>query len=250
MRCLKTREKADFEECLEYFKDDPYVEVFLWKDSYNCIKIVVKGKEKTVYENGTFIFELRSPKDYPFRPPYAFCHTRIWHPNINNEIPSDRPNVYLDLINPVLTSTVGGWTPSKTFTVIAEMLKKLIHLEAPIFNIETILNVDAKNQIEEARYLFDEKAVEWTRRYATENQDVRFTSSKKVEAFFKYKSFEWDLDKPIIDLKTEFKKLDISNPVEIQFMSNQGFLPNYTTLRKLGIDPKKDAIKIMGTYVG
>ena len=142
MRCLKTREKADFEECLEYFKDDPYVEVFLWKDSYNCIKIVVKGKEKTVYENGTFIFELRSPIDYPFRPPYAFCHTRIWHPNINNEIPSDRPNIYLYLINPVLTGTVGGWTPSKTFTVIDEMLKKLIHLEAPIFNIETIVDTD------------------------------------------------------------------------------------------------------------
>ncbi len=128
------------------------------------------------------------------------------------------------------------------------MLKKLIHLETPIFNTETILNVDAKNQIEEARYKFDEKAVEWTRRYATRNQDVKLTSNKKVEAFLKYRPFKWDLDKPIVDLKTEFKKLDISNPVEIQFISNQGIIPNYTTLRKLGIDPVTMIIK--RTYVG
>ncbi|KKK72121.1 hypothetical protein LCGC14_2907060, partial [marine sediment metagenome] len=148
------------------------------------------------------------------------------------------------------TYTVGGWTPSKTYTDIAEMLKKLIHLESPIFNIEIILNVDAKRQIEEERKIFDEKAARWTRRYAKENQDITITSSRKVEVFFEYKRFEWDLDKLIIDLKTEFKKLDISNPVEIQFMSDQGFLPVYTTLRELGIDPEKETINIRRTYMG
>jgi len=244
------REKTDFEECIENYKDDQHVEVSLWKASYNHIKVIIKGKEKTIYENGSFIFEMRTPENFPFRPPFVYCHTHIWHHNISNNIPSNRPNLFLDLINPLHVSKVGGWTPSKTLSLIVEMLKKLIHLEEPIFNIDTILNADAVRQIEERRQKFDEKAVEWTERFATDTQEVKLASVKKVNAYLNYKPFEWDLDKTVVELEAEIKKLDISNPVEIQLRSKERILPKYSTLRELGIDTNKDEILIRRTYMG
>merc|ERR1711920_74956 len=44
----------------------------------------IKGPVDSVYETGTFEFELSFPSEYPFKPPTCKFKTRIYHCNINS----------------------------------------------------------------------------------------------------------------------------------------------------------------------
>ncbi|GIY22659.1 nedd8-conjugating enzyme UbcE2M [Caerostris darwini] len=37
------------------------------------------------YKNGTFVFDVKVPSDYPYEPPKVKCETEIFHPNIDQE---------------------------------------------------------------------------------------------------------------------------------------------------------------------
>ncbi|MHA1339539.1 MAG: ubiquitin-conjugating enzyme family protein [Promethearchaeota archaeon] len=166
------REETDYQEAVEAFKDDPYVIIQPWGMSVNHIRLIIKGLPGTPYEGGKFMFEIKMPDNYPFFPPYAYCHTLIWHPNIDSSIPPGKLNICLDLINPDLVGKVdvqtgaSGWTPAKTLTNIIEALKGMIHCEPPFFNPGDPLNFDAGEQAQRAWDKFVKKAKEWTNNYA------------------------------------------------------------------------------------
>ncbi|MHA1871664.1 MAG: ubiquitin-conjugating enzyme E2 [Promethearchaeota archaeon] len=166
------REETDYQEAVEAFKNDPTVIIEPWGMSVDHIRLTIIGIPGTPYEGGKFVFEIKLPDNYPFSPPYAYCHTLIWHPNIDSSIPPGKLNICLDLINPDLVGKVdastgaSGWTPSKTLANVIEALKGQIHCEPPFFNPADPLNYEAGEQALRAEDKFNKKAREWTKKYA------------------------------------------------------------------------------------
>ncbi|MFX0103834.1 MAG: ubiquitin-conjugating enzyme E2 [Candidatus Hodarchaeota archaeon] len=168
------REETDFAECIESFANNGYVTLEPWQDggSIDHLRLTIRGMENTPYEGGKFIFEIKLPPNYPFYPPYGYCHTLVYHPNIDSSIPPGKLNICLDLINPELVGKVdvstgaSGWTPSKTLTNVVEALKGMMHTEPPFFNPADPLNHEAGEEALRAWKKFAKKAKEWTDKYA------------------------------------------------------------------------------------
>lgn len=55
--------------------------IILSENIYKC-QIVLKGPEKTLYENGLFLLDVSFPEDYPFSPPKIYFNTPMLHPNV------------------------------------------------------------------------------------------------------------------------------------------------------------------------
>ncbi len=166
------REEKDYAAAVSEYKEDAYVEIEPWGMSVDHIRLTIRGKEDTPYEGGKFMFELKMGDKYPFRPPYGYCHTLIWHPNIDSSILPGKVNICLDLINPELTGKVdpktgaSGWTASKRLTNVIEALKGMIHMQMPFFNAGDPLNHEAGEQYLRAEDKFRKTAREWTKNYA------------------------------------------------------------------------------------
>jgi ubiquitin-protein ligase len=166
------REEVDYAEAVESYKGDPFIKLEPWGMNVDHLRLTITGKSGTPYADGKFMFEIKMPDNYPFHPPYAYCHTLLWHPNIDSSIPPGKINICLDLINPELVGKVdpstgaSGWTPSKTLTNIIEALKGQIHMEPPFFNPSDPLNFEAGDQARNNEDKFEAKAREWTKKYA------------------------------------------------------------------------------------
>lgn len=44
---------------------------------------MIAGPDRSPYANGTFWFNIKFPKEYPFSPPKIKFTTPVYHPNIN-----------------------------------------------------------------------------------------------------------------------------------------------------------------------
>ncbi len=166
------REEVDYTEALEAFKDNTYIKLEPWGMSVDHLRLTITGRPSTPYDGGKFMFEIKMGEDFPFAPPYCYCHTLLWHPNIDSSIGPGKLNICLDLVNPELVGKVdiktgaSGWTPSKTLTNIIEALKGQIHCEPPFFNPADPLNFEAGDQAMNHYNKFESKAKEWTKKYA------------------------------------------------------------------------------------
>jgi ubiquitin-protein ligase len=155
-----------------FFKDDDYVEIQPWEGRTYHLRVIIRGLENTPYENGKFVFEIRLTSNYPYSPPFCYCHTRIWHPNIDPSIFPDRSNICLDLINPDSIGKVdsrtgaSGWTPSKRIQDVIESLKGMIHMRPPFWDPNSALNKEAGEMALQNIEKFIQIAREWTKRYA------------------------------------------------------------------------------------
>jgi ubiquitin-protein ligase len=156
----------------QHFEDDEYVEVNPWFDRYDHLQVKIRGLEGTPYENGKFAFELKIPSNYPYSPPWCFCQTLIWHPNIDPSAPVVNTNICLDLINPELVGKVdrqtgaSGWTPSKTISDVIRALKGLVHMVPPYWDPNKAINEEAGEMYLKNPVAFKHKAQDWTRKYA------------------------------------------------------------------------------------
>ncbi len=66
-----------------------------------------------------------------------------------------------------------------------------------------------------------------------------------------FKEFKWDLDKNLMCLAMDYVKYSIDkNLASVSFMYKGKFLSSHKAFRELGIDPEKERITIMATYVG
>ena len=48
-------------------------------------KFNIKGPQDTPYNGGTFLVNVKMPKEFPFDPPKISFETKIWHPNVGSE---------------------------------------------------------------------------------------------------------------------------------------------------------------------
>ena len=169
---INLREEVDYLEASKKYANDKYVILEPWVDRVDHLRLTIIGKEGTPYEGGKFVFEIKCGSNYPYAPPYVYCHTLIWHPNIDSSMPPGKSNICLDLINPDLVGKVdaktgaSGWTPAKTLTNIIESLKGMIHMEPPFWNPADPLNNKAGEQALNNPKAFFKEAKKWTEKYA------------------------------------------------------------------------------------
>lgn len=109
------------------------------------------------YEGGVFIFELRIPREYPFKPPEVRIKTKIWHPNVFN----DR----------VCVGILGkDWAPANNIVDIVESLRFLLSNPNP----DDPLHSSAAKQMKEDMPGFENKAKEWVEEFANWSQPGLF----------------------------------------------------------------------------
>lgn len=72
----------------------------------------------------------------------AYCHTKIWHPNIDSFMLSDSPNVFIK------------YATKANLCIFIHCLKGLINLEPEMLNLECPLNKNAAEQFKKDRAKF------------------------------------------------------------------------------------------------
>ncbi|MHA2394348.1 MAG: ubiquitin-conjugating enzyme E2 [Promethearchaeota archaeon] len=159
------REETDYNEALEFCEHCEYCTIEPWGKTIDHLRLTVIGKEGTPYEDGKFIFEIKFPKDYPNVPPYFYCTTKLWHPNIDPSKPPGRVNMSVDLLDLNYINFTWGWRPP--FSNLKDAIEatiSLIHLKNRITGL--ILNPQAEKQYRSNPERFERKAREFTRKYA------------------------------------------------------------------------------------
>ena len=83
---------------------------------------VMAGPEDSPYCQGIFTLRMDLPADYPFRPPYVYFTTPIWHPNVDFET----GEIGIDVLDQ------GGWMTSWTLQALLLTIYSL--LTSPILD--------------------------------------------------------------------------------------------------------------------
>ena len=122
----------------------------------------IVGPKDTPYESGTFVLDIKFPKEYPFRPPRIFFKTKIFHFNIhyNGDICCES---FYDLYD--------GWSPDYTLVKILYAIIDL--LRCPNFDKCNLYGYDISlrlnkygNYNDNDLFLYNKIANEWTVKYA------------------------------------------------------------------------------------
>ena len=86
---LKIREEVDYTEAMEAFKDESHIKLEPWGGmSVDHLRLTITGRPNTPYDTGKFMFEIKMGENFPFAPPYVYCHTLLWHPNPRSSLMS------------------------------------------------------------------------------------------------------------------------------------------------------------------
>lgn len=118
-------------------------DVFEWQAT-------VLGPDGTVYEGGAFFLSVRFPSDYPFKPPRIQFTTQVYHPNINSN-----GSICLDILK-------DQWNPALTISKVLLAIRSLLSDPNPHDPLVPFVADEYTNQ----RAQFDQKAREWTDKYA------------------------------------------------------------------------------------
>ena len=118
-------------------------DIFKWQGT-------ILGPSDSPYYGGVFYLEMQFPQDYPFRPPKINFKTRIFHCNVN-----DKGVIYLDILK-------DDWSPALTISKVLLSICSLLtdpNPDDPL--VPEIASLYKKNRKEH-----DQKAADWTRKYA------------------------------------------------------------------------------------
>uniref|UniRef100_A0A8C4Q8D1 Ubiquitin conjugating enzyme E2 O n=1 Tax=Eptatretus burgeri TaxID=7764 RepID=A0A8C4Q8D1_EPTBU len=108
------------------------IRVKAYEDRMDLFTALIKGPERTPYEDGLFIFDIQLPGNYPSSPPsfhfYSFCHGRL------------NPNLYEN--GKVCVSLLGTWSGKGTekWTNKSSLLQVLISIQGLILVNEPYYN--------------------------------------------------------------------------------------------------------------
>ncbi|CAF0814590.1 unnamed protein product [Adineta steineri] len=116
----------------------------------------IDGPEQTPYANGRFYLTIDFPLEYPFKPPHIRFTTPIYHPNI-----SAKGEICLDILH-------SKWSPALSTRALLISLCSLLTDPNPDHG----LNREALKcyQIDEKQY--QERVIEWTRKYAPKQRSL------------------------------------------------------------------------------
>jgi ubiquitin-conjugating enzyme E2 D/E len=139
-------------ELTEFNKDPPEgfsagpvddSDMFKWEAS-------ITGPEESPFENGTFQLSIEFPKDFPFKPPKVEFTTKVYHPNVKST-----GTICLDILK-------DAWSPDITVSKILLAIQNL--LINP--NIDHPLEPEIAELYKKDKNAYNEKAKEWTEKYA------------------------------------------------------------------------------------
>lgn len=116
----------------------------------------IDGPPQTPYAGGRFYLTIDFSSDYPFKPPQIQFTTLIYHPNI-----STKGEICLDILH-------SQWSPAMSIRVLLVSLCSL--LTDP--NLDHGLNREAVKCCQTDKDRFEERASEWTQKYASRELQV------------------------------------------------------------------------------
>ncbi|CAD5124575.1 DgyrCDS12849 [Dimorphilus gyrociliatus] len=111
------------------------------------------------WRDGLFKFEVTVPDDYNMKPPKVKCHTKIWHPNIN-----ETGEVCLSLLREVSVDGM-GWAPTRSLTDVVLGLNSLFNVN-DLVNFNDPLNTNAADQYHRDKDEFTKVARDYVHRFA------------------------------------------------------------------------------------
>ena len=120
-------------------------------DDMFCWQATIMGPVGSPYEGGIFYLKIEFPEDYPFKPPKITFITKIYHCNINNA-----GNICLDILKE-------QWSPALTISKLLLSICSLMDDQNP----NDPLMLDIANLYIHERHIFNERAKNYTLKYAT-----------------------------------------------------------------------------------
>ena len=110
----------------------------------------IVGPDDSPYAGGVFFLNIHFPTDYPFKPPKITFSSKIYHPNINSN-----GSICLDILK-------DQWSPALTIAKVLLSISSLLTDPNP----DDPLVPEIAKLYKEDKSAFEEKAREWTRKYA------------------------------------------------------------------------------------
>lgn len=135
--------------------------LFLWTG-------IIQGPPDTPYEGGKFKLRMKFPKDYPFSPPKVVFLTKVYHPNITKD-----GLICLDTLSK-------QWSAALTVGKVLLSIMSLLSDPNPNDPLDTKIAYQFKRNHD----AFVRNAKEWTKKYATENQNDQDENSIKSQSIF------------------------------------------------------------------
>ena len=110
----------------------------------------IMGPPDSPYQGGLFFLNIHFPTDYPFKPPKVTFITKIFHPNINSN-----GAICLDILK-------DQWSPALTISKVLLSISSLLTDANP----NDPLVPDIAQLYKTNRQMYNEKAREWTKKFA------------------------------------------------------------------------------------
>lgn len=101
-----------------------------YNDDINNLKVLMVGPSKTPYEFGYYLFDVKIPEDYPFKPPVVKYCTQNGKTRFN-------PNLYINgkvCLSILNTWTGPQWTSCNNITSILLSIQSMVFISNPLHN--------------------------------------------------------------------------------------------------------------------
>ncbi|WOO77374.1 Ubiquitin-conjugating enzyme E2 4 [Vanrija pseudolonga] len=120
-------------------------------DNIHTWKVVIKGPAGTPYAGGKFGLTVEFGDSFPFKPPTVTFSTKIYHTNVDTD-----GNICIAVLKPDV------WKPATKIASVLLAIQDL--LDTP--NPDDPLVASIADQYRNDRKAFDQKATEYTKKYA------------------------------------------------------------------------------------
>ncbi|KAI8378770.1 ubiquitin-conjugating enzyme/RWD-like protein, partial [Choanephora cucurbitarum] len=150
----------------------PGVSCYPKDDNITELEAFIKGPPDSPYEKGLFRLDIRIPQNYPFDPPQIRFVTLIYHPNID-----DTGRICADILK-----KGQGWNPALNLSTTLLLLSQLLAQPNP----DDPLDAEIAKEYQLSYPTFKQKAIEYTEKYATEDNTVSTLENVRKQISFSF----------------------------------------------------------------